>query len=71
MFKGFGLPEILLILFIVLLLFGATRLPQMGNALGRSIREFKKGFSGEGEPPRNAQPTSTNSKSESGQTVQH
>ena len=41
--KGFGLPEILIILVIILLLFGATRLPQLASALGRSIKEFKNG----------------------------
>ena len=37
-----GLPELVLILLIVLLLFGANRLPEIAKALGRSIRDFKK-----------------------------
>ncbi len=37
-----GLPELILILMIVLLLFGANRLPEIAKALGKSIREFKK-----------------------------
>ena len=37
-----GLPELLLIFLIVLLLFGANRLPEIAKALGKSIREFKK-----------------------------
>lgn len=41
--KGFGFPEILIILVIILLLFGATKLPQLANSLGRSIKEFKNG----------------------------
>lgn len=49
MFSKFGLPEILIILAVVLLLFGATRLPQLGNSLGRSIREFKSGIKGDSE----------------------
>ncbi len=41
--------ELLLILFALLLLFGATRLPALGSSLGSAIRNFKKGFGGEGE----------------------
>jgi sec-independent protein translocase protein TatA len=40
-----GWPEILLIVAVVLLLFGAKRLPEMARSLGRSSREFKKGLS--------------------------
>ncbi len=39
--------ELLIVLAIVLLLFGATRLPQLFGALGSSVRNFKKGLSGE------------------------
>ena len=49
MFRNFGLPELLLVLLIVLLVFGATRLPQIGDALGKAIRNFRKGASGEDE----------------------
>ncbi|MBI3953010.1 MAG: twin-arginine translocase TatA/TatE family subunit [Chloroflexi bacterium] len=44
-----GLPELIVIMVIVLLVFGAGRLPQVGNAIGKSLREFKRGMSGEGE----------------------
>jgi sec-independent protein translocase protein TatA len=37
--------EIALIAFALLLLFGASRLPQLGSSLGSAIRNFKKGFS--------------------------
>ena len=37
-----GFSEILMILLIVLLVFGAKRLPEMGAAMGKGIREFKK-----------------------------
>jgi sec-independent protein translocase protein TatA len=42
----FGLPggsEVILILFIILLLFGAKRLPELSRSLGKSLGEFKKG----------------------------
>ena len=42
--------EILLIFAALLLLFGGTRLPQLGSALGSAIRNFRKGFTGESEP---------------------
>jgi len=45
--RGFGYPEILLILGVLLLLFGAKKLPTMGSSLGRSFREIKRGITGE------------------------
>ena len=39
---GLGTPELLLILFVVLLLFGGSKLPSLARGLGQSIREFKK-----------------------------
>ncbi len=39
---GIGLPELLVILLVCLLLFGANRLPDIGRSLGEGIREFKK-----------------------------
>ena len=41
--QNIGFPELLVILLIVLLLFGATRLPEIARSLGKSIQEFKKG----------------------------
>ena len=38
-----GTPEIVLIVFIVLLLFGAKKLPELSRSLGKSLGEFKKG----------------------------
>lgn len=39
---GIGLPELLIILLVCLLLFGANRLPDIGRSLGDGLREFKK-----------------------------
>jgi sec-independent protein translocase protein TatA len=39
---GLGFSELLLILVIVLVIFGAGRLPELGNSLGKGIRNFKK-----------------------------
>jgi sec-independent protein translocase protein TatA len=36
-----GLPELMIILFIVILIFGATRLPEIGRGIGKGIRNFK------------------------------
>jgi len=47
MFRSFGIWELLLVLLIILLVFGAARLPQIGEALGKAIRGFRKGFAGE------------------------
>jgi sec-independent protein translocase protein TatA len=46
---GLGFGELLLILVIVLLIFGAGKLPQIGDALGRSIKNFKRAASGTNE----------------------
>lgn len=46
---GFGMPELIVILVIVLVVFGAGRLPEIGGALGKSIRNFKKASEGKDE----------------------
>ena len=42
-----GWPEMILILVIVLIVFGVGRLPQIGGAIGKGIREFRKGARGD------------------------
>jgi sec-independent protein translocase protein TatA len=44
-FGNLGFGEILLILVVVLLLFGAKRLPEVGSSIGKGIREFKRSIS--------------------------
>lgn len=39
---GIGMQELLVILLICLLIFGASKLPEIGRALGKTIKEFKK-----------------------------
>ncbi|PIP68435.1 MAG: twin-arginine translocase TatA/TatE family subunit [Candidatus Omnitrophica bacterium CG22_combo_CG10-13_8_21_14_all_43_16] len=41
---GIGMPELILILVICLLVFGASKLPEIGRNLGKGIGEFKKGM---------------------------
>lgn len=45
MLGNFGMTEILMVLVIVLVLFGAKRIPEMGASIGKGIREFKRGVS--------------------------
>ena len=42
MFGPIGLPEMLIIVLIIILIFGATRLPEIGRGLGKGIRNFKE-----------------------------
>ena len=41
MFGPIGIPELIIILVIILLLFGASRLPEIGRGLGKGIKNFK------------------------------
>lgn len=49
---GLGVPELIVIMVIALLVFGPGRLPEIGGALGKGIRDFKKGFDGDDEEPK-------------------
>ncbi|MEE9218388.1 MAG: twin-arginine translocase TatA/TatE family subunit [Acidobacteriota bacterium] len=46
---GLGWQEILILLLILVLLFGARKLPEIGRGLGDGIRSFKRAIKGEGE----------------------
>lgn len=58
MFGSLGLPELLIILLIVLIVFGATKLPQLGKGLGQGMRNFKDSIKGEEPPPPDKNKTS-------------
>jgi len=47
---GLALPELLIILVVLLLVFGAKRLPEMGRSLGKGMREFKDAVTNADEP---------------------
>ncbi len=48
-FLGIGLPELLLIVLVLLLLFGASKLPELGRSIGTFTKEIKKGMTDEDE----------------------
>jgi sec-independent protein translocase protein TatA len=47
---GLGMPELLVILVILILIFGTSRIAGLGKGLGEGIRNFKKGVKDEDEP---------------------
>jgi sec-independent protein translocase protein TatA len=51
-----GLPELIIVFAVFLLLFGANKLPGLGEGLGKAIRSFKEGMRGEDAPaPKSAE----------------
>ena len=58
---GLGVPELIVILVIALVLFGPGKLPEIGSALGKGIRDFKKGFEGHEEDPKKVENASAES----------
>ena len=49
---GLGSTELFIILVIVLVLFGGGKLPQVGSALGKGIKNFRKAFGGQDDDPK-------------------
>ena len=62
MYGKFGIWEIVLILVIILIIFGVGKLPQVGNAIGKGLRAFKRGQSGEEEEKKDEVAVSTKPK---------
>jgi sec-independent protein translocase protein TatA len=47
---GLGMPELLIIVLIILILFGARRIPELAKGLGEGIKNFKSGMSSDDSP---------------------
>ncbi len=68
MFEGLSLSHILILLLILVLVFGAKRIPEIGSSLGQGIKEFKRSLKDatsddQPSPPRNVQPPTPTSSS--------
>jgi sec-independent protein translocase protein TatA len=55
-----GVPELAIIFLIIIVLFGANKIPQIGKGLGEGIKNFKKGMNGEDEPTKIPEKTGPN-----------
>ena len=63
---GLGWPELTIILVIVLIIFGASRVPEVGRAIGSGIREFRRTVTSDDE----AAPKSADAKKEDAETTE-
>ena len=54
---GIGMPELIIILIIILIIFGAGKLPEIGSGIGKGIKNFKKATN---EPPEEIPPPEEN-----------
>ncbi|HTX91743.1 MAG TPA: twin-arginine translocase TatA/TatE family subunit [Anaerolineales bacterium] len=59
LFRDFGLPELLIILVIIVILFGPGRIGKVAGELGKGIRAFRDGMSGKGDAEKPAEETKT------------
>ncbi len=50
MFGGLGVPELLIILVVVLLIFGPKNLPKLGSSLGKTVKNIREGMNSGSEP---------------------
>jgi sec-independent protein translocase protein TatA len=68
---GLGFPELLIILVVVILIFGASRLADVGGALGKSISEFRKAAREPDQPATSKTPSIATSPSAPMETAEH
>lgn len=61
---GLGVPELVVILVIALVIFGPGKLPEIGGALGKGIRDFRRSFEAPDEPVKEVENTSATSSTE-------
>lgn len=61
-----GLPELAIIVVVLLLIFGARRLPEIGSSMGKSIRTFKSALMGEDEKEESEKQAAASGKDDSG-----
>jgi len=62
---GIGMPELIIILVIILIIFGAGKLPEIGSGIGKGIKNFRKATSGElEESPESKEPEKLEEKKE-------
>jgi len=66
---GMGFGELVLILVIVVVVFGATKLPQLGDGLGKAIKNFKRAVNAQNEI--DVSPTAPSKKAELGEDAEH
>ena len=66
---GLGPVELIIILVIVLLIFGPMKLPQIGDALGKSVKSFRSAISGKDEAPVDVTPKQLTEGQQDAQTV--
>jgi len=62
---GIGMPELIIILIILLVIFGASRLPEIGSGLGKGIKNFKKSLTDTEKELKSATKESTEEKEDS------
>jgi sec-independent protein translocase protein TatA len=68
---GIGAPELIVILIVALIIFGPGKLPEIGGALGRGIRDFRKAFEGRDEATKKVENSPADAAQQTAQTTQN
>lgn len=61
---GIGMPELIVVLVIILIIFGAGKMPEIGSGIGKGIRNFKKSVSGDDSKQEQIEDTNKESEKE-------